>query len=90
MAYLISISVTDLSTILSLVGATGSTAICYILPGVLFYRMKRMVRGDDNEGLGTSEVGALALSVFGGIMMVVCVVAQVLAIYQEKTLGLHS
>lgn len=32
--------VNDLSTILSFVGATGSTTICYILPGLFYYKMK--------------------------------------------------
>lgn len=38
-SYLIAITVKDLSTVLSLVGATGSTTICYILPGLLYYKM---------------------------------------------------
>lgn len=83
------ISITDLSTILSLVGATGSTAICYILPGILYYKMKRMGRSVDDRNWDMSEFSALALSAFGVIVMVVCVVAQFVAIHNGNTVGPH-
>ena len=38
-ATLIALSVESLSTILSVVGATGSTAVSYILPGGIYYRL---------------------------------------------------
>lgn len=36
---IIAISVQNLSTVLSVVGATGSTTICYILPGLFYYKL---------------------------------------------------
>ncbi|RKO97053.1 hypothetical protein CXG81DRAFT_5267, partial [Caulochytrium protostelioides] len=38
-AFLIAISVQNLSFVLSIVGATGSTTICYILPGMFYHRL---------------------------------------------------
>jgi Transmembrane amino acid transporter protein len=36
---LIALSVNDLGVVLSIVGATGSTVVSYILPGVFYYNM---------------------------------------------------
>lgn len=38
-SYLIAVSVDDLSQVLSVVGAVGSTTICYILPGLFYYKL---------------------------------------------------
>ncbi|KAI8813760.1 transmembrane amino acid transporter protein-domain-containing protein [Cladochytrium replicatum] len=38
-SYIIAIKVKNLSTVLSLVGATGSTTIGYILPGIFYWRI---------------------------------------------------
>ena len=38
-SYLIAVSVSNLATVLAVVGATGSTTICYILPGLFYYKM---------------------------------------------------
>ncbi|KAJ3303091.1 hypothetical protein HDV03_004170 [Kappamyces sp. JEL0829] len=38
-SYLLAVTVKDLSTVLAFVGATGSTTICYILPGVFYYKL---------------------------------------------------
>ncbi|KAJ3117881.1 hypothetical protein HDU96_005014 [Phlyctochytrium bullatum] len=46
-SFLLAVAVDDLSTVLSLVGATGSTTICYILPGMLYYKMR-----DDMDRFG--------------------------------------
>ena len=35
----IALTVKSLSTVLSVVGATGSTAVSYILPGGIYYRL---------------------------------------------------
>ena len=35
----VALTVTDLGLMLALVGATGSTAISYILPGIFYYKM---------------------------------------------------
>ena len=39
MCQAIALVVDDLGTILSVVGATGSTAVSYILPGGIYYRL---------------------------------------------------
>lgn len=38
LSYVLAATVKDLSTVLALVGATGSTTICYILPGLFYYK----------------------------------------------------
>ncbi|KAI8852127.1 hypothetical protein BC829DRAFT_385193 [Chytridium lagenaria] len=48
-SFIIAVSVENLDTVLSLVGATGSTTICYILPGILYYKMRDDL---DRYGLG--------------------------------------
>ena len=35
----VALTVTNLGTVLGLVGATGSTAVTYILPGAIYYRL---------------------------------------------------
>jgi amino acid permease len=74
-AYLIAITgilyvtkVHDLKIVLSIVGATGSTTICYILPGLFYYRMK-VIEGEleGREGLTWFAIG---LAILGCIVMV--------------------
>jgi len=48
-SYIIACSVNDLGTVLSVVGATGSTTICFILPGLLYYKIKKNVRGNQKS-----------------------------------------
>jgi amino acid permease len=43
-SYLFAVTVSDLSTVLGLVGATGSTTICYILPGMFYYKLCEVQR----------------------------------------------
>jgi Transmembrane amino acid transporter protein len=47
---LIALSVSDLGVVLSIVGATGSTVVSYILPGVFYYNMfgAKIARNADN------------------------------------------
>jgi len=67
LAYTIACSVKDLGTVLSVVGATGSTTICYILPGLLYYKIKKNERGDQKStflmkiSLLTSIAGVLLM-----------------------------
>jgi len=37
--FTLGLAVSDLAVILALVGATGSTTMCYILPGIFFLKM---------------------------------------------------
>ncbi|KAL3899348.1 MAG: hypothetical protein SGCHY_002107 [Lobulomycetales sp.] len=45
--WFVAVTVDDLSRILSLVGATGSTTICYILPGLLYWKCTALDDGAD-------------------------------------------
>jgi len=67
-SWIVAITVSDLSTILGFVGATGSTTICYILPGLLYWKV------GDNAVL--RWIG-MFLSGFGVVFMIVCVSVQV-------------
>jgi amino acid permease len=63
LSYIVAISVSNLSTVLSVVGATGSTTICYILPGLFYYKMK-VAEGEPNgrEWLTWFGMGCLLLT----------------------------
>ncbi|ORX57199.1 hypothetical protein BCR36DRAFT_319389, partial [Piromyces finnis] len=66
LTYTIACSVKDLSTVLAVVGATGSTTICYILPGLLYYKIKKDERGDQKS----TFIMKLALVIsFAGILL---------------------
>ncbi|KAJ3269596.1 hypothetical protein HDV01_001197 [Terramyces sp. JEL0728] len=67
-SYLIAISIKDLSTVLSIVGATGSTTICYILPGLFYFKLcqnQRVV----GQPMGILQVASGALVVLGIVVM---------------------
>ena len=66
-AYTIACSVKDLGTVLSVVGATGSTTICYILPGLLYYKLKKNERGDQKSTILMKI--SLCISITGVILM---------------------
>ena len=68
LSYIIAISVSDLSLILALVGATGSTAICYILPGLFYYKFSQNMRAV-NGSYTPVEVLAVGLIGLGFIVM---------------------
>ncbi|KAJ3147046.1 hypothetical protein HDU89_005854 [Geranomyces variabilis] len=62
----------DLGTVLAFVGATGSTTICYILPGLFYYKFsatecerlsqERLLLPDGNGGNGRDEESPAAYS----------------------------
>ncbi len=62
----ISLSVSDLSVILSFVGATGSTLVSFILPGFAYYIMF------DEDGPTFKRYAALTLGIFGLIIIPIC------------------
>ncbi|AOA62772.1 Vacuolar amino acid transporter 6 [Komagataella phaffii CBS 7435] len=71
LAYSIALSVTSLGLVLSVVGATGSTSISYILPGIFGYKLL----GTSAEATWrqrTYKYAALALVAFGITVMVIC------------------
>ncbi|KAF9163938.1 hypothetical protein DFQ27_002708 [Actinomortierella ambigua] len=70
-SYLIAISVTELELVLSFVGSTGSTAISFILPGLFYYKLH------ENERWTGRKIAAVALSVYGALVMVICLSANI-------------
>ena len=58
----------DLGTVLSLIGATGSTVITYILPGAAYYVMH------PDTGPAWKRYGAVVLFCAGCVIMPVCLV----------------
>jgi amino acid permease len=63
---LIALSITDLGTVLAFVGATGSIAVSYILPGFFYYFIFR------EEGPAWKRHLALAQGVLGLLLMPLC------------------
>jgi amino acid permease len=51
--------------VFALVGATGSTTICYILPGLFYYGIKR------HEGWEWRKVVAVFMFFFGVVFMII-------------------
>lgn len=73
-SYITAISVKSLAHVLAFVGSTGSTSISFILPGLFGYMLIKPLNGATKltkiENL--SKYGGLALSVWGIIVMIVC------------------
>lgn len=67
LSYIISFFVVDLGLVLNLVGSTGSTTICYILPGVFYLKLTQ------GEPWTVLRVAALMMMCSGFIIMPVCV-----------------
>ena len=68
LSYIIAITISDLSLILALVGATGSTAICYILPGLFYYKFSQNVR-TVNGSYTLIEILSVGLIILGFVVM---------------------
>eukprot|EP00123_Amoebidium_parasiticum_P018668 comp24262_c9_seq1/m.45100 comp24262_c9_seq1/g.45100 ORF comp24262_c9_seq1/g.45100 comp24262_c9_seq1/m.45100 type:complete len:481 (-) comp24262_c9_seq1:843-2285(-) len=64
--YLIAFFVTDLGKVFAVIGATGSTIICYILPGLFFYKMF-----EDSPEYKPKRMVALSM-VFIGLLIMSC------------------
>jgi amino acid permease len=60
--------VSDLSVVLGLVGATGSTTVSYILPGFFYYYLFK----DPAEGPGWKRTLALVQGTVGLVIVPVC------------------
>jgi amino acid permease len=68
-SYLIAISVSDLSIVLAFVGATGSTTICYILPGVFYYKLCENQRSVVASPRPFLQYAAGGMVIFGILIM---------------------
>jgi amino acid permease len=66
--FMIALMVDDLQIVLSFVGATGSTTISFILPGLLFWELTRR----DATVSKTLNWGAFGLMVYGIFVFVFC------------------
>lgn len=77
LSYLVAISVTSLAHVLAFVGSTGSTSILFILPGLFGYLLIKPLDGREQlNGLERfCKYGGLALSIWGVVVMVVCLSA---------------
>ena len=62
-SYFFAMVVSDLSVVLGLVGATGSTTICYILPGAFYYKLC------ENNRIPGSRMSTI--QILSGIMVLV-------------------
>ncbi|KAI8833353.1 hypothetical protein BC829DRAFT_426394 [Chytridium lagenaria] len=64
----VAVVVGDLERVLSFVGATGSTMICYILPGMLYFKMRDDLDRGQGDGVqrGWFEVCSAGVGWFGG------------------------
>ncbi|OBA21875.1 hypothetical protein METBIDRAFT_139215 [Metschnikowia bicuspidata var. bicuspidata NRRL YB-4993] len=76
-AYLVAISVQSLALVLAFVGATGSTLISFILPGLFSFSL---IKPLDGAAVLTPlerfcKYGGLALSIWGAVVMAVCLSA---------------
>ncbi|CDK27835.1 unnamed protein product [Kuraishia capsulata CBS 1993] len=67
-SYLVAMTVSSLEHILAFVGSTGSTSISFILPGIFGYKLL----GEENRWL---KRAALALSIWGVVVMLLCLSA---------------
>lgn len=74
LAYLVAISVKSLAHVLAFVGSTGSTSISFILPGLFGYMLIKPLNGalELNSLEKFCKYGGLALSIWGVVVMVVC------------------
>lgn len=77
-SYLLAISVTSLAHVLAFVGSTGSTSISFILPGLFGYLLIKPLSGLELTKLEKfSKYGGLALSIWGFVVMIVCLSATI-------------
>lgn len=70
--YVIAITVESFALVLAVVGATGSTAISFILPGLFGYKLIGSELSTPSATESTLKHLSLALSVWGVVVMIVC------------------
>lgn len=66
--FVIGLTVSDLAVMLALVGATGSTTMCYILPGLFYLKMEK------NSPWSLTKLFAAILSITGVFIMPTAIV----------------
>lgn len=78
-SYLTAITVKSLARVLAFVGSTGSTSISFILPGLFGYLLIKPINGATklNKLETFCKYGGLTLSIYGVIVMCVCLTATI-------------
>ncbi|ODV81771.1 vacuolar amino acid transporter 7 [Suhomyces tanzawaensis NRRL Y-17324] len=71
-AYVLAISVTSFAFVLAIVGATGSTAISFILPGLFGYKLIGSELDDPSVLETIFKNLSLGLTIWGFVVMVLC------------------
>lgn len=66
LSYIVAITISQLDLVLSFVGSTGSTTISFILPGLFYFRLYA------HDGWHWKRVAALFLTIYGVLVMTVC------------------
>jgi len=74
-SYVLACSVETLGIVLSIVGATGSTMICYILPGLLYYKLEKENTHNNSRKQSNIIYAALFMFIIGIVLMVVCLLS---------------
>lgn len=76
LSYFVALKVQSLEFVLSLVGSTGSTSISFILPGIFAYKL---IGSQQNEEITNKlkfiKIGACLLTIWGFIVMFICLTA---------------
>jgi hypothetical protein len=68
LTFLTALVISDLGLILGIIGSTGSSMICYILPGISYWVMFK------DEGPVWKRNAAMAMALFGIVLMPVCLI----------------
>jgi len=68
------ISVSHLDVVLAFVGATGSTLVSFIIPGMCFWKL--------NQGSNAEKWASIILFIYGVTVMIVCLTSNVLRLFQ--------
>lgn len=69
-AYLFAMTVSDLTVVLGLVGATGSTTVCYILPGLFYFKLAQS-RRDLGLKMTALQIAAGFMVILGIVIMTI-------------------
>lgn len=78
-SYIVAISVKSLAHVLAFVGSTGSTSISFILPGLFGFMLIKPINGSNSFNMLEKfcKYGGLALSIWGVLVMIVCLSATI-------------
>ena len=75
----------QIEVVLGLVGSTCSPMMIYVLPPLLYFESKKFMTSDELKNSGSTDMGAKALLLFGGILIPLCVTLWVLSVSKVLT-----